>query len=221
VSGVADPAGESELQAARRRIIEVADSARGQLAHDLHDGAQQQFVITVINLQRAQQKWDSDRSRARELVDAGLESAQLGLASLRELVAGIHPPILTTRGLSAAVEDLADHMTIPVELDLGEARFDPGTEASLYFFISEALANIAKHSEAAHAWVVVAPRDKSLVIEVRDDGVGGAQSLQGGTGLPGLGDRIGALDGTLTVTSPDGGGTTLHALIPTPLEKLL
>jgi signal transduction histidine kinase len=225
VRGIADPDtdadADAELRGVRRRIIEAGDAARRELARDLHDGAQQQIVITVINLQRAQQKWDSDPARARELLDAGLEAAQLGLDALRELVAGIHPPILATRGLNDAVEDLTKRMGMPVDVVLPEERLDPGLEASVYFFISEALSNVMKHSKAANAWVLVSLSDGSIVVEVRDDGVGGAKVIDAGTGLLGLGDRIDAVDGKLTVTSPDGGGTTLHALIRTAPAKLL
>jgi signal transduction histidine kinase len=201
-------ADESRDTEVARRVLEAADGARRRVARDLHDGAQQQIVAAVINLQRAQQKWDADPARAREHLDRGLDRAQVGLARLRELVAGIHPPALRTFGLGAAVADLASEMPLPVTLSLELERLPSVIEEGLYFFISEALTNIAKHAHASKACVRLCQEGSRLTIEVSDDGVGGASTKEG-MGLQGMSDRISALDGTLTVASPADEGTTL------------
>lgn len=197
-----------------RRSIEAADAARERLAQDLHDGAQQRIVAAVIKLQLAQQKWDSDPLEARRQLDGGVYSAMTGLQALRELVSGIHPPVLAQCGLEAAVEALAATSPLPVALDLSGARYPAGMEASLYFFVCEALTNIAKHAAARTAAVRIGATEGVLSIDVVDDGVGGVDPDQRGSGMQGMRDRVGALTGTLTVTSSRGGGTALHAEIP-------
>jgi signal transduction histidine kinase len=206
---------------AARRIIEAGDAARGRLARDLHDGAQQQFILCAQHLQLAQQDWTSDPERARTHVDAALEQVDAGRMMLRELVGGIHPPILTHLGLGPAVEALAATLPIPVGLDLTEQRVARAIEASMYFFISEALTNVIKHARATGVDVRTAVDDAVLTIEVRDDGVGGAQMIDGGVGLTGLQDRVDALDGELIMTSPRRVGTTLLAQIPVSPGDLL
>jgi signal transduction histidine kinase len=205
----------AELRAARRRIIEAADAARERLTRDLHDGAQQQFVSAVLTLGLAERKAEADPEGAARLRRTALEQAQQGIADLRELAAGIHPGILTDRGLGPAVEALASRLPVPVkvETELGE-RLPSPVEASVYFFVSEALTNAAKHAEAGEVRVAIAAGDGHLTVAVADDGVGGAAATAAGTGLAGLADRVAALDGELTITSPPGGGTTLHAVIP-------
>jgi PAS domain S-box-containing protein len=205
----------AELQAARRRIIEAADAARERLTRDLHDGAQQQFVSAVLTLRLAERKTETDPEGAARLRGTALEQAQQGIADLRELAAGIHPGILTDRGLGPAVEALASRLPVPVTVDaaLGE-RLPSPVEASVYFFVSEALTNAAKHAEAGEVRVAIAAADGHLTVDVADDGVGGAAGTAAGTGLAGLADRVAALDGELTITSPPGGGTRLHAVIP-------
>jgi signal transduction histidine kinase len=207
---------DAELAAARRRIIEAGDNARRRLARDLHDGAQQQLVTALIRLQLAQQKLEADPAQARQMLDAGVEGTEAGLQTLRELAAGIHPPILTHFGLSAAVEALATTSPVPLSLDLTQDRLPGAIEASLYFFISEALTNVAKHANASAAGVVISAKEGHLVVEVHDDGIGGVGPASAGSGLEGLADRIGALSGDLTVTSAAGDGTTLRAEIPLP-----
>ena len=205
----------AELRAASRRIIEAADDARAQLTRDLHDGAQQQFVSTVLTLQMAERKAASDPEAADRLRQAAIEQARQGIADLRDLAAGIHPGILTDRGLVAAVEALASGVPLPVAVEHDLPRRLPGpVEASVYFFVSEALTNVGKHARAREARVTIRCAHDRLVVEVADDGVGGATTGRGGTGLCGLDDRIAALDGELTVTSPLGRGTTLRAEIP-------
>jgi PAS domain S-box-containing protein len=199
----------------RRRIIEAADAARERLTRDLHDGAQQQFVSAVLTLRLAERKTETDPEGAARLRGTALEQAQQGIADLRELAAGIHPGILTDRGLGPAVEALASRLPVPVTVDaaLGE-RLPSPVEASVYFFVSEALTNAAKHAEAGEVRVAIAAADGHLTVDVADDGVGGAAGTAAGTGLAGLADRVAALDGELTITSPPGGGTRLHAVIP-------
>jgi PAS domain S-box-containing protein len=206
-----------EARAAQRRTIEAADAARRRVTRDLHDGAQQQFVNVVINLQLAQQKWTPEPDRARELLDTATQQAKDGIYELRELAAGIHPTLLTTRGLLAAVEALADQLPLPVEpLDISVERLPPAIEASVYFLVSEALTNIVKHARATRASVRIATPAGQLAVEVRDDGVGGAEAHPPGHGLAGLADRVAALDGTFTVRSEASAGTTLRAEIPLP-----
>jgi PAS domain S-box-containing protein len=205
-----------ELRAARRRIIEAADAARAQLERDLHDGAQQQFVSALLNLQMAERQSTSDPHRARELRGTAVELATSGVAELRRLAAGIHPAVLSDRGLGPAVEALANRLPLPVAVHGEPAdRLPAPVEASVYFFISEALTNVVKHAQADEATVRIVSDKDCLTVEVRDDGVGGAQASDG-SGLPGLDDRVAALDGTLELSSPPGGGTLLRARIPLP-----
>jgi signal transduction histidine kinase len=199
-----------------RRSIEAADAARQRLAQDLHDGAQQRIVAAVIRLQLAQQKWDSDPLEARRQLDDGVESVMAGLQALRELAGGIHPPVLAERGLEAAVEALAATSPLPVALDLAGARYPAGMEASLYFLVCEALTNVAKHAAATTVAVRIGATAGVLAIDIVDDGVGGVDADRAGSGMQGMRDRVGALTGTLTVTSSRGGGTALHAEIPLP-----
>jgi signal transduction histidine kinase len=207
----------AEEGSGRRRLIEAADSARREVARDLHDGAQQQLVVCLAQLQRAQHKWATDPERAKELLDDGLAGAQSALLALRELAAGMHPPILIHKGLGAAIEDLAARQGIPVALDLGDERLPAPCEASLYFFVSEALTNVAKHAHASSARIRIGVDGDRLIVVVSDDGVGGAGATSQGTGLPGLDDRVAALDGTLTIASDAGLGTTLSAEMPVPV----
>jgi PAS domain S-box-containing protein len=205
----------AELRAASRRTIEAADAARAQVTRDLHDGAQQRFVTAVLNLQLAEGAAESDPDEAARLREAAAEEARAGLAELRELAAGMHPGILTDRGLGAAVESLASKLPVHVSVaQTLERRLPAPVEASVYFFVSEALTNVVKHARADRAWVHIGVDADRLIIEIGDDGVGGARTTAGGSGLAGLGDRIGALDGELTVTSRPAQGTTLHAEIP-------
>jgi PAS domain S-box-containing protein len=204
-----------ELRAARRRMIEAADAAREQLTRDLHDGAQQQFVSALLTLQLAERKAATDPESAARLHREAMDQTRSGLAQLRDLAAGIHPGILTDRGLGPAVEALASRLPVPVSVDDGLRRRLPApVEASLYFFVSEALTNAVKHASAAHLRVGIAIDGDRLDIEVADDGVGGAAPTAQGTGFAGLGDRIAALDGELVISSPPGRGTTLRAAVP-------
>jgi PAS domain S-box-containing protein len=204
----------AELRVARRRIIEAADAARERLTRDLHDGAQQQFVSALLNLSLAERKAATEPDVAARLRRKAADQTTQGIAELRDLVAGIHPGILTDRGLGAAVQALATRLPVPVSVVHGiDRRLPAPVEASLYFFVSEALTNAVKHARAQHVTVTIAAAD-CLTVEVRDDGIGGAAASDGGTGLAGLADRIAALDGELTMTSVPGEGTTLRAEIP-------
>jgi PAS domain S-box-containing protein len=204
----------AELRAARRRVIEAGDAARARLERDLHDGAQQQFVSAILNLQLAERLAAAQPEKARELRALAIELANAGLAELRRLASGIHPAILTDRGLGPAVQALASRLPLPVEVvDTPAERLPAPVEASVYFVVSEALTNTVKHACANLATVRIATENGGLVVEVSDDGVGGAASADG-SGLRGLGDRVGALDGALELQSPPGAGTLLRARIP-------
>jgi signal transduction histidine kinase len=192
---------------------------RQRVTRDLHDGAQQRFVSAIIGLQLAQRKWESEPRRARELVDSALSDATHGMNDLRELVAGIHPAILTQRGLAAALAALTGRLPVPVQLDLPSHRLPAPIEASVYFFCAEALTNVVKHARASSAWVKVAADGERCTVEVRDDGVGGAQAPSDSSGLTGLRDRIGALNGVMNIVTPAEGGTVLRAAIPLPRKS--
>jgi PAS domain S-box-containing protein len=206
----------SELRLARRRIIEAADAARAQLERDLHDGAQQQLVNLALRLRLVRGKLPAEPDEAARLLDDAIELAAAATTELRELAAGIHPAILTHRGLGPAIGRLASRMPLQVSvLETPEGRLSPPVEASVYFVVSEALTNVVKHAQASAATVRVSTAESRLTVEVSDDGVGGAD-MRAGTGLSGLADRVAALDGALTVTSVPQGGTTVHAEIPLP-----
>jgi len=205
-----------ELMASRARLVAASDAVRQRITRDLHDGAQQRFVTALIDLQLADQKWDSAPQRARELIGLALRDAREGLEDLRRLVAGIHPAILSQRGLAAALDGLAARLPLPVQLDLPDQRLPDQVEASVYFFCTEALTNVVKHAHAASAVVRVEISDGGYVVEVRDDGVGGAAPRSESSGLTGLRDRIGAVGGIMEIHSPAAGGTVLKATIPLP-----
>jgi PAS domain S-box-containing protein len=207
----------TEARAAQRRTLEAGDAARRQVTRDLHDGAQQEFVNALVNLQLAQQKWTNEPERARELVDTATDQARIGIDELRELAAGIHPTLLSTRGLAAAIEALADRMPILVEpLQIPAERLPGEIESSLYFVISEALTNVMKHAQATSASVRVSIDSGLVRAEVSDDGVGSPSVTVAGHGLGNLADRVVALDGTFRVDSEQSVGTTLRAEVPIP-----
>jgi PAS domain S-box-containing protein len=203
-----------ELRASRARIVEAADAARRKIERDLHDGAQQRLVAMALDVRVAKARLAKDPDSAAAFLDKlGDELAQAS-AELRELARGIHPAVLTERGLAPAVEMLAARAPVPVEVvAMPGERLPPVVEATAYFTVSEALTNVAKYARASHATVRVANCDDRLVVEVEDDGVGGAQA-GAGSGLAGLADRVGAVDGELIVTSPPGEGTLVRAVLP-------
>jgi len=203
----------AEVTASRTRIIAAGDEERRRLERDLHDGAQQRLVSLALRLRMARGRV-ADDAPAAPLIDGAMGELEAALAELRELARGIHPAVLTDRGLGPALEGLAARATVPVALDVPrEERLPPPVEAAAYFLVSEALANVAKYSGATHAEVRVERRDGHALVEVRDDGVGGADPARG-SGLAGLSDRVAALDGRLAVESPAGRGTVVRAEIP-------
>ena len=203
-----------ELAASRARIVTAGDVERRRLERNLHDGAQQRLVTLSLYLRVALTKLDSEPGAARSaLADAGDELA-LALDELRELARGLHPAVLTDRGLRAAVEMLAGRAPVPVEIaDVPGERLPEPVEAAAYYLIAEALTNVAKYAQASMVRVRVAASDAGVVVEVSDDGVGGAEP-SAGSGLRGLADRVEALGGSLEVVSPAGAGTSLRAEIP-------
>jgi PAS domain S-box-containing protein len=202
-----------ELEASRARIIAAADAARRRIERDLHDGAQQRLVVASLRL-RAAERAAQPESDAAALLQAARVELDAGLAELRELARGIHPTLLTARGLGPAVEAVATRCTVPVELDdeLGE-RLPPAVETALYYMVSEALTNVDRYAGASHATVRIHRDDHSVAVEVGDDGRGGADRMRG-SGLRGLEDRLGAVNGALELDSPVGGGTRLRARVP-------
>jgi signal transduction histidine kinase len=202
------------LRASRARIVEAGDAERRRLGRDLHDGAQQRLVALMIELQLARENFEKDPQVARGLIDSAFANAQAAVGELRDLASGIHPAVLSQRGLEAGLESLASRAPIPVEIDSDlEERFPLPVETAAYFVVAEALTNVAKYAQASYVAVTVRRENGCAVVAVRDDGVGGAQA-GGGSGLRGLEDRVGALDGTLEVESPPGAGTLIRARIP-------
>jgi signal transduction histidine kinase len=202
----------SDLAASRARIIVAGDEQRRRVARDLHDGAQQRLVSTILTLKLARNELEHDQHDAAVLVAEALGHAQAATDELRELARGILPAVLTHGGLDAAVRVLASRMSIPVETDIDVGRLPAEIEATAYFIVAEALTNVTKHSRACHAAVSARLGTRSLRVEVRDDGIGGAQAE--GSGLVGLFDRLALLDGSLRVDSPADGGTLIAAMIP-------
>ena len=204
----------SEVAASRARIAAAADEERRRVVRDLHDGAQQRLMHTILTLKLAQRAAQDEEEDVPALLTAALDSAEGAMAELRELAQGILPGVLTHGGLRAGVEALASRMRVPVEIDVSVGRLPAAVEATAYFVVSEALTNVAKHAHAGHAEVTALIVDGTLAVEVRDDGAGGARA--DGSGLTGLADRVAALDGQLRVESPADGGTLLAAAIPLP-----
>ena len=201
------------LQDSRARIIAAADAERRRLERDLHDGAQQRLVALSMQLGLAKRRLAKGED-VGDLVLSADEEAKAAITELRDLARGLHPAVLTDRGLAPALRDVATRSAVPVELGaLPEERLPGPVEAAAYFTVSEALTNVAKYAQASQVRVDVAPRDGVLAISVADDGVGGA-AAGGGSGLRGLADRLAALGGELTLDSPPGHGTTLRARIP-------
>ena len=214
------PAREAELAArvdalteSRSHAVDAALAERRRIERDLHDGAQQRLVALAMDLGMAKIKMESDPETARRLVDDAHQEAKLAMAEIRNLVQGIHPAVLTDRGLDAALSSLAARCPIPVALLVEiEGRPPAAVESAAYFVVAEALTNVAKHSAASEASVIVRREVGRLVVEVSDNGLGGADA--NGGGLSGLAHRVAALDGRLTVDSPPGGPTLVRAELP-------
>ncbi len=204
----------TELRETRARVVDAADSERRRIERDLHDGTQQHLVALAMNLGRAKEKLDSDPDAAKELVAQAHQEAKDSIAALREVVRGVHPAVLTDRGLDAALSALAARSPVPVSLDVDvPQRASPTVEAIAYFVVSEALTNVAKHSGASRAAVHVERAGDRLLVSVSDDGKGGATEAPDG-GLAGLRDRVRAVDGTFRLHSSPTGGTTVTVEVP-------
>jgi signal transduction histidine kinase len=213
-TAVANAKARTDLLASRARLLAAGDDARRELARDLHDGAQQRFVHTIIVLKLAKRAFEHGDDSATELVDEALEHAEDANAELRQLAHGILPSELSRGGLAAGVGALVSRMRLPVEVEVSVDRLPRVVEASAYFVVAEALTNVAKHARAQRARVNACVDDGVLLIDVRDDGVGGARA--DGSGLLGLDDRVSALGGQLHVQSPPGAGTHIAATLPLP-----
>jgi GAF domain-containing protein len=216
-TAIANAESHAALAASRARIITAADESRRRIERDLHDGAQQPLVRTVIVLKLALRALARADANSEKLVAEALGHAEQANAELRELAHGILPAVLTRGGLSAGIEALVSRFSLPVRVDMTVERLPAGLEATAYFVVSEALTNVDKHAQASSAAITAQVRRGHLEVEVRDDGVGGACAGPG-TGLGGLEDRVSALNGRLVLESPSGGGTRLCALLPVPGE---
>jgi signal transduction histidine kinase len=204
----------AELQASRARLVEATDAERRRIERNLHDGTQQRLVSIGMSLGLLEAKLPAQTAEAQPLLHETRAALALALQELRELTHGINPPLLTERGLAAALEELCRQAALPTRLEVAlDERPSTQVETAVYFLSSEALANAAKHSHATEVSVSVSRDADRLVVEVTDDGIGGATAV-GGSGLRGLADRIEALGGRFTVSSPPGRGTTLQAEIP-------
>ena len=202
-----------DLRDARARIIAAADAERRRIERDLHDGAQQRLVALAMDLGMARAKLETDPAAATALVGEAHEEAKRALAELRDLARGIHPAVLADRGLDAAISALAARSPVPVGVEVATGRLPDPVESAAYFVVAEALTNAAKHARAAEIGVRITRHRDLLIVEVIDDGVGGADPAKG-SGLRGLADRVAGVDGQLTVTSPPGGPTVIRAELP-------
>ncbi|MGH3078025.1 MAG: PAS domain-containing sensor histidine kinase [Gaiellaceae bacterium] len=204
---------EEELRASRARLVAAGDDARRKLERNLHDGAQQRLVALSVSLRLAESKLAEDPAGTARILAGAREELMHALEELRELARGIHPAVLTDRGLAPAIEALVGRTPLPVVVDIVEGRLPPAVEAASYYVVAEALTNVAKYAGASTARVHVGRENGRVTIEVADDGAGGADPARG-SGLRGLADRVAALDGTLSVESPEGRGTAVRAEIP-------
>jgi len=202
-----------DLRDARQRIIAAGDAERRRIERDLHDGAQQRLVAVAVTLGLAEARIATDPAGAAELIAQARVEAQLAVKELRELARGIHPAVLSDHGLHAALQALAARAPVPVEVSGAPAApLGDAIEAAAYFVTAEALTNVAKHARAERAFVDLTVDSDHLRVQIRDDGVGGADPT--GSGLHGLCDRVEALDGRLEVDSPPGCGTAVTVVLP-------
>jgi signal transduction histidine kinase len=201
------------LQTSRDRAVDSAEAERRRIERDLHDGAQQRLVALAMDLGMARAKLESDPAAATALVGEAHEEAKRALAELRDLARGIHPAVLADRGLDAAISALAAHSPVPVGVEVTPERLPGPVESTAYFVVAEALTHAAKHARAGEIGVRISRHRDLLIVEVIDDGVGGADPASG-SGLRGLAERLAAVDGRLTVTSPPGGPTVIRAELP-------
>ena len=204
----------AELQASRARLVDATEAERRRIERDLHDGTQQRLVSLAMSLGLLDTKLPLDPDAAKPIAQEARAALAVALEELRVLSHGIHPAVLTERGLAAALEELADRAALPTHVEVSiDERPGPAVEAAAYFVASEALTNAIKHSHAHEVRIAASRARDRLMIEVTDDGIGGA-SLLGGSGIRGLMDRVEALGGTLVVSSPPGRGTSLRAELP-------
>lgn len=213
------------LTATRTEAVDSVEAERRRIERDLHDGPQQRLVSIAMDLGMARSALDADPERARDILDRAHAESKAAITEMRQVARGIAPPILTDRGLDAALTALAGRSPVPTSVEVGlpagsGGRLDPTIEAIAYFCVSEALTNVAKHASATRASVVVQPVDGWLHVTVTDDGVGGAVAMRAepgatsGTGLTGLRQRVAAVDGALRIDSPEGGPTSVRILLP-------
>jgi len=211
-TAIANADSRDQLTASRARLLTAADEARRRVVRDLHDGAQQRLVHTIVMLKLAQRALREKDEEAESLVGEALEQAEQGHTELRELAHGILPAVLTRGGLGEGVRSVVGRLDLPVQVDVPAERFPADIEASAYFIVAEALTNVVKHANAGRAEVRASVEDGMLHVEVRDDGIGGADP--GGHGLVGIADRATALGGRLKIENPVGGGTLVAATLP-------
>jgi len=211
-TAIANADSRDQLISSRVRLLTAGDDARRRVVRDLHDGAQQRLVHTIVTLKLARKAFSDEDENAASLLGAALEQAEQGNRELRELAHGILPAALTHGGLRAGVDSVIERLDLPVDLDVPAARFPREIEASAYFIVAEALTNVVKHSHAGRAEVTACLDDGMLRIEVRDNGAGGADP--DGHGLVGMRDRVTTLGGRLEIESPAGGGTVVAATLP-------
>jgi signal transduction histidine kinase len=202
------------LSASRIRIVEAGDTERRRLEHDLHDGAQQRLTALAVRLGRSAEEAHDDPRRAEQLFEEAGAELSLAIDELRQLARGLHPAVLSRLGLASAVSDVAGRSTVPIRIAaLPSERVAPGAEATGYFVFAEAVTNAQKHANAEAITVRCEVLDGELVVEIADDGVGGAVEMAG-TGLQGLRDRVEAVGGVFGVDSAPGRGTRVRAVIP-------
>lgn len=203
-----------QLQASRARGVDAAEAERRRIERDLHDGAQQRLVAVALNLGRVKNKLDKEPDAVRALIEEAHTDAKLAVSELRDLARGIYPAVLGDRGLDAALSALAAKTPIPVEVSVDiEPRPPAAVETTAYFIAGETLTNVAKHSGATEAQVKAWRTNDKVIIEITDNGHGGAEVRPGG-GLAGLADRAATIDGVMTVVSPEGGPTVVRADLP-------
>jgi signal transduction histidine kinase len=203
-----------QVRASRARIVEAGDTARRRLERDLHDGAQQRLVTLSLALGIARERATGTDPELESLLESASKEAREALVELRELARGIHPAVLTETGLRGALQALVERSPIATTLgDVPDERFPAPIEATAYFVASEALANVAKHAAAETTVITITRSAGVLIVQVSDDGVGGARP-DGGSGLRGLADRVASVGGSVRIDSPAGGGTRIEAEIP-------
>jgi signal transduction histidine kinase len=211
-TAIANADSRGQLTASRARLVTAGDEARRRVVRDLHDGAQQRLVHTIVTLKLAQRALRQEDKNAEALVGQALQHAEQSNVELRELAHGILPAALTRGGLRSGVNALVARLDLPVGVQVSSERVPAEIEASAYFLVAEALTNVIKHARAARAEVTASVEDGVLQVAIRDDGVGGADPT--GHGLVGMADRVSALGGQLSVDSPEDGGTLVSAMLP-------